>query len=979
MTSRLSPGDPRLATRLRRELEGEVYVDPFTLGRYSTDASFYQIEPLGVVLPRTEEDVVRTIQIATEEDLPVLPRGAGTSQAGQAVGRALIVDTSKYLTRWTDFDRETRTITVEPGVVLDHLNAFLAPHGLWFPVDVATSAQATLGGMAGNNSAGARSLRYGLMVDNVRSIDAVLADGARRTFGQEPGDLDRLSQSDSAYRELVQRIRTVYMEERDELMRRVPTVLRHVAGYNLHRVSLDGHNMAHLLVGSEGTLGFFTSISLSLAPLPRHRVLGVCHFGSLRDAMDAVQHIVTLQPTAVELVDRTLLDLAGENPMFRRALSRFVSGEPAALLLVEFAGDQPEKLETRLQELDLVLPSGGAATVVHAVDPRAQAEIWSVRKAGLNIVMSMRGDRKPVSFIEDCAVPLEHLAEYTSRLTDIFHKYGTSGTFYAHASVGCLHVRPALNLKSERDITHMRRIADEAHALVREFKGSHSGEHGDGLVRSEFLEPMLGPRIARAFATVKEAFDPAGRFNPGKIVRAPRMDDRTIFRYGPDYGWAPVPRAFDWSDWNGWHGAVEMCNNNGACRKRSSGVMCPSYRVTGDEVHVTRGRANTLRLALTGQLGHTAITSDEMYETMELCVSCKACRTECPMGVDMARMKIEFLRLYYDKRRVPLRTRLVAHLPRYAPWAAKLPKLFNLRDRVPGLARVSELALGLSAKRRLPAWRRDAFRDPSANGEPAPVVLFVDTFNRYYEPENVHAAIAVLRHLGHRIAVASPRSGGRPLCCGRTYLNAGFIREARAEAKRVLSALEPHLERGGTIVGLEPSCLLTFRDELNALVPGTAAKRLGERALLFEEFLATTPAPIELQHGPPLPVDRLLVHGHCHQKAFGAMDAVRTVLEWIPHLRVEQIESSCCGMAGSFGYEARHQDVSMAMGELSLFPAVRAAGGRTWIVADGTSCRRQIEDGTGRESHHVAQILSRALGLGGTASEEQEGDTRSGT
>ncbi len=972
---RAGDGTSALGPRLRRELRGEVWFDRFTRGRYSTDASFYQITPLGVVVPRTAADVQRVLAIAAELRVPLVPRGGGTSQGGQAIGEGLVVDTSKYLTGIRDFDPEAGTVRVEPGVILDRLNAFLRPHGLWFPVDPATAAQATIGGMAGNNSAGARSLRYGLMADNVRTIRAALVGGGEYRFAELP---ERLAEATRAgfspeYLALARALRTIYLNEADELARRSPKVMRHVAGYGLQRVGPPDYNLARLLVGSEGTLAFFTEIELALQPLPAATVLGVCHFPTLRHAMDAVPHIVQLGPSAVELVDRTLLGLARENAAFEGAVARFVRGTPDALLLVEFSGSDAATLEHDLTRLeDLMGELGVPKSVVRAVEPAFQREVWSVRKQGLNIVMSMKGDTKPVSFIEDCAVPLEHLGEYTERLSDVFQRHGTSGTWYAHASVGCLHIRPSLNLKDTGDVKKMRAIAEEAHALVREFKGSHSGEHGDGIVRSEFLEPMLGARLVHAFEQIKRVFDPAGLLNPGKIVRPPRMDDRSLFRYMPGYAPRPLAPVLDWSPWGDLLGAVEMCNNNGACRKTAPDVMCPSYRVTRDERDTTRGRANTLRLALTGQLGPDALQSDDMYETLELCVSCKACRRECPTGVDMARMKVEVLHQRHRRYGVSPEERLVGYLPRYAPWAARLAALANLRNRSPWLARLAERWLGLAARRSLPAWRRDQFHrgrrgDRREGRDERPgkrVVLWVDTFNDYFEPENAHAALRVLETAGYDVVVPQPADGGRPICCGRTFLSAGLVEEAREEARRVVETLRPYVERGVPVVGLEPSCLLTVRDEYAAMLSDPWVPRLVERALLLEEFLAQEASRGALQLPlAPQPGRRALVHGHCHQKAFGVMPAVEWALRLVPGIEVETIESSCCGMAGAFGYAARHYDVSMRMAELSLLPVVRAAAPDTWIVADGTSCRHQIKDGAGREAVHVVRVLERALAI----------------
>ncbi len=527
------PGSP-LEARLRREMQGEVRFDAFSRGRYATDASIYQIEPLGVVVPRSRGDAAAAIAIARDEGVPVLPRGGGTSQCGQTVARALVVDCSKHLDRVISVDVEGRRARVEPGVVLDRLNRQLRKDKLFFPVDPSTASRATIGGMTANNSCGSRSLRYGNMVHNVRGVDALLADGTAAWFGEVPGNFDD-NAAPERYRELVTRMRVLHRREADEIERRFPKVLRRVGGYNIDSISDSGHNMARLLVGSEGTLAFFNEIELELQPIPAHRVLGICHFPSFYGAMAATRPIVELGPSAVELVDRTMIDLSRDIPMFRPVVERFVQGEPAALLLTEFAGDDPPENLRRLKALvelmgDLGFPGG----VVEAIDPAFQQAVWEIRAQGLNIMMSMKGDGKPVSFLEDCAVRLEDLADYTDRLTRIFEKHGTYGTWYAHASVGCLHVRPVLNLKQELEVKKMRAIAEEAFAMVREYKGSHSGEHGDGLVRSEFHEAMFGSRMVRAFEEVKDAFDPAGLFNPGKIVRAPKMDDRSLFRFKPD-------------------------------------------------------------------------------------------------------------------------------------------------------------------------------------------------------------------------------------------------------------------------------------------------------------------------------------------------------------------------------------------------------------------------------------------------------------
>jgi FAD/FMN-containing dehydrogenase/Fe-S oxidoreductase len=967
---RAKPGDPALAARLRAEVDGEVLFDAASRGRYSTDASIYQVEPLGVVLPRTEEAVRRVMAIAAEEHIAVLPRGAGSSQCGQTVGAALVIDDSKYLNQLIELDVERRTALVQPGLVLDQLNAALRPHGLWFPVDVSTSAQATLGGMAGNNSCGSRSIAYGNMVHNVLAIDALTAAGERWRFGP----LDDVA-GPPGYAALVNNLRQLHARERDEIEARFPKVLRRVAGYNLDHLGPPHANAAHLLVGSEGTLAWFERLQLKLAPLPAARSLGVVHFASFYRAMDVTQHIVKLGPTAVELVDRTMLDLACEIGAFRKTVQAFLRGEPECVLLVEFSGDERAEQLARLRRLgELMADLGLPGCVVEITDARLQKEIWEVRKAGLNIMMSMKGDGKPVSFIEDCAVPLEHLAEYTERLTRVFERHGTRGTWYAHASVGTLHVRPVLDMRvsgPSGGAHKMRAIAEEACALVKQYKGAYSGEHGDGLVRSEWIAPFFGPRLTAALAEIKSWLDPKGIMNPGKIVQPPSMDDASLFRFKPGYRTIALRSALDWSEYElddaargqGFAKAVEMCNNNGHCRKFDAGTMCPSFRATGDERHLTRGRANTLRLALSGQLeGPLGTEADSaVKDALDLCVSCKGCKRECPTGVDMARMKIEFLAQYRKRHAPGLRELLIAHLPRYAPWAARLPWLANLGNAAP-LRAVRERVTGFSARRALPAWRADYLRDSEAPPQSAEreVVLFADTFNRWFEPENARAAIAVLRAAGYAPLLVSG-ADGKPLCCGRSYLSVGLVEHARAQARRTLDALSPWVERGVPVLGLEPSCLYTLRDEFTALVPGAETRSLAGQALLVEEFLAQEADAGRLALKlKPVAADALL-HGHCHQKAFGAMGALERALALVPGLKVSTVESSCCGMAGSFGYEAEHYEISMRMAEQGLLPAMCKASLYTLPLAGGFSCRHQIADGAGRQALHPVRLLAQAL------------------
>lgn len=934
--------------------------DPAGRARYATDASIYQMLPEAVVVPKTVEDIAAAMTIAREEGVPILPRGGGTSQCGQTVNRAVVLDNTRHLNGILEVDAENLTARVQPGLVLDELNRALKPHGLWFPVDPSTASRCTLGGMAANNSSGGRSLRYGIMRDNTRAISAILPDGSKARF-------DSATPGPGPCADLVADMKALGRREAAEIDARFPKLLRRVGGYNIDALTGNDVNMAHLLVGSEGTLAYFTELELRLAPLPGEKVTGVCHFPDFHAAMDAAQHLVTLKPQAVELVDDTMIALGRDIPLFRRTIESFVEGDPAALLLVEFAEGSAAANAAKLAELSQMMGDLGFAFsetgsrwggVVPVTDNALQGAIGEYRKAGLNIMMSMKEAGKPISFVEDCAVALPDLAEYTRGLTEIFARHGTKGTWYAHASVGCLHVRPVLNMRQDSDVKTMRAIAEEAFELVRRYKGSHSGEHGDGIVRSEFHARMFGARIVRSFEQVKARFDPGGLMNPGKIVHPPAMDDRLLFRYHPDYAVPEFEAALDWSAWpgagGGFQGAVEMCNNNGACRKLKGGVMCPSFRATRNERDVTRGRANTLRFAISGQMPG-GLGSDAMAEAMKYCTSCKACRRECPTGVDMARMKIEVLAARRRERGLTLAEKLIGYLPRYAPKASGMAWLMNLRNRAGPVRKLTEGITGISLRRNLPVWSRKPFRDGEAQEDDPQVLLFADVFNRYFEPENLRAAVRVLRAAGLRVAVARDGSG-RALDCGRTLLAVGCVEEARQEARRVIAATREAVARGVSVVGLEPSSILTFRDEFLGLCPGPEAEALAKAALTFEEFLAPR-ADLPLK-----PVDHPIhVHGHCHQKAHDAVTPMLELLRRIPGAEVRMIESGCCGMAGAFGYAPDTIDVSLKMAGLDLFPALDAAPEDAIIVADGTSCRHQIADGTSRRAIHVARLLDQAL------------------
>ena len=965
---------------LKRSIEGDFLESAFDLGRYATDASIYQLMPKAVVVPKTVEDAREVIYFAKKNGFSVLARGGGTSQNGQTVNKSIVIDNSKYLNKVLDFDPISRSCTVEPGIVLDELNRFLKPHGLFFPVDVSTSSRATIGGMVGNNSAGGRSIRYGIMRDNVNSIDAITSNAELARFGMMPEHTFGLD-------EVLPELLNLGINNRFEIERRFPKVLRRVGGYNLDAL-LEGTlskrpgsnaatsdiNLAHLIVGSEGTLNYSSAIELKLSPLPAAKIMALCHFSSFYSAMDAAQHIVGLNPMTVELIDETMVSLARTIPLFKSTVEDYVKGNPAAILVVEFSEETWSGNLSKVDQLKEIMVAIFSENLkkcktdqgIVVIEPLVeQNRISEMRKSGLNIMMSMKSDAKPVSFVEDCAVPLPHLADYTQGLTDIFKKHGTHGTWYAHASVGCLHVRPILNMKIGSDVAKMRAIALEAFELVKKFSGSHSGEHGDGISRSEFNPVMFGDKLNTAFMTLKKILDPSDLFNPGKIVNAPKMDERDLFRYAPGYKASDFTTKLDWKSWHGaaggFQGAVEMCNNNGACRKLVGGVMCPSFRITGHEKDSTRGRANTLRLAMSGQLGSDAMISDQMKESLKLCVSCKACKRECPTGVNMSSMKIEMNALRAEKYSLSLHDRLIAYLPNYASVVAKVPWLMNLRDRVPGLPFLSEKIIGFSSRRRLPVWRSDYFKSSEISNEPKgklPVILFGDTFNRYFEPENLRSAVNVLKAAGYTPFAPIPKSNkNSEICCGKTHLSVGNVDLARVTATQLVETYLPYASAGIPIVGLEPSCLFTIKDEIPMLLQSDDADLVAKHVMTFEEILMANANEIRFKPRKA----KALLHGHCHQKAFDAMGPVEQILSYVDGLEVEPIATSCCGMAGDFGYAADTFDYSIQMAELDLLPTVRKASDDTLIIADGTSCRSQIFDGSGRQAIHVARFLDRQL------------------
>ncbi len=950
----------KIGKEISSKVDGKTLFDEFSRGRYSTDASVYQIKPLGVVLPKDTNDVLSLMEYSQKNSVPLLARGGGSSQCGQTVGESVVLDYSKHQNKILELNVEEKYVWVQPGVVLDHLNAYLKPHGLWFPVDVSTSSRATIGGMSANNSCGSRSLYYGNMVHNVLAIEAILDDGSIFNFDQiNKNYLATKNNQDRLYK-IIDKFIDVRQQVGGEIDANWPTTQRRVGGYNIDLIDPEGFNSSNLLVGSEGTLSLFNKIKLKLSEIPKNKILGVCYFDNFHQAMELSKEIVKLKPTCVELMDQNLLNLAKEIPMYAGGIKKYIKGNPEAVLMVEFIDTEKSVYEKKIKDLEyLVLNQNKKNEFSYYSDLSEQKEVFEIRKAGLNILMSMKGDRKPVAFIEDCAVSLEHLADYTARLKEIFKKYGTSGMFYAHASVGTLHVRPVLNMKSDKDIQNMRSISEEAFEMVKDYKGSHSGEHGDGIVRSEFHEMMFGKKITNAFEEIKDTFDSKNLLNPGKIVRPFKSNDRSLMRYKSGYQTENIDTHYDWSNWGQFSDAVEMCNNNGACRKLDSGVMCPSYRVTKEEKDLVRGRANTLRLALSNQLPEGSFASKEMYETMELCVSCKACQRECPMSVDMAKMKSEFLSHYYKKFSMRIKDRVISDMPRLI-WLLKIvAPIFNKIKNIPLISTIVE-KFGFATARTMPeVQNQNALREiyESQTVSENKVILFADTFNINFENENLVYAIKVLNKFGYQAIIPSFGKDKlkRPLCCGRTYISYGQLDKASEELNRFNDYVIQNNYVDLPVVGIEPSCLLTFNDEYQTLKNVNNKEQIKNKFYLLEEFILE-----QIRNNNKIKANKfdqnVLIHGHCHQKSQDRMKGLTNLLSEL-NINNKMIDSSCCGMAGSFGYDSKTYDVSKKMANLSLIPAINNSSEKDFIVANGTSCRHQISDLSEKKGKHVSELL----------------------
>jgi FAD/FMN-containing dehydrogenase/Fe-S oxidoreductase len=967
-----------LEAHLSDTLAGEVRFDLYSKALYSTDASLYQIQPIGVVIPKDRQDIIKTVQIASEHNVPILPRGGGTSLAGQSVGEAIVLDMSKYMNQLLEVNVAERWARVEPGIVLDELNHQLKPHGLMYAPDVATSSRANVGGTIGNNSAGSHSLIYGKTIDHVMSLDLVLSNADEITAS--PISLEALEvkkQGNTLEANIYRELCRICEHNEAEIRKRYPRILRRVAGYNLDEFVKDAgskevtpyrrdgcdenhpFSLTKILVGSEGTLATTVEATVNLVPVPNLTALCVVHFESLIASMEAMQPILECNPTAVELIDKTILDMARGSLEFSR-LTTFIEGEPAALLAVEFYGETHAALESQLERLEQMLKSAGFGyAFVRCFTAEEKSRVWETRKAGLGLLMGMKGDAKPVGFVEDAAVPIAHLPEYVRRFDEIVTAHGTTAAYYAHASVGLLHNRPIVNLKSETDIQKMHDIAREVRDLLMELDGAMSGEHGDGLVRSEWIESMFGPEIYQALTEVKRAFDPKGLMNPGKIVDAPPMTEN--LRFGSDYDTIKIDTYFDFSSQGGFGRSIEMCNGVGACRKTLTGTMCPSFIGTREEEHSTRGRANALRSIISGALPHTEFTDERLQEVLDLCLGCKACKAECPSNVDMAKIKYEVMAHYHKANGLPLHRRLFGEIGALAPFGSMFSPFSNWAVNN-GISKwIAEKLVGVDRRRDMPTFVRPTYEQwfqkrRSRQTSAKKVVLFPDTFMNYSEPSIGKAAVELLEACGFEVLLPEKR------CCGRPLISEGMLDRAIENANYNIDALRGYADEGIPIIGCEPSCTSAITDDYVELIGTPDAKRVAEATYSFEEFFAQLvekdALPLKFSAEPR----DILLHGHCHQRALVGIQPTVQMLSLPVQYNVSVIDSSCCGMAGAFGYEKAHYDLSMKIGELRLFGAVREKPPDSFTLsAAGFSCRHQLEHGTGVQPKHPIEVLRASI------------------
>jgi FAD/FMN-containing dehydrogenase/Fe-S oxidoreductase len=957
-----------LASQLREKCKGDVLSDDASLGMYSTDASFYQITPLVVLLPKDEDDVRAATRIARENNVNILPRGGGTSLAGQTVGKALVIDFSKYMNKILDVNQEERWVRVQPGRVRDELNAELAKYGLHFSPDPATANRANVGGMVGNNSSGTKSILFGKTVDHILEARVLLAGGEEMNLKECTSDeYDQKALQQDREGEIYRGFKEIITKNSEEIRNRFPKVMRRVGGYNLDEfVYTDKWNLAKLITGSEGTLALTLELKLNLDPLPKYKSVVVVHYAELLEAIRSVPPMLKYKPSAVEIIDRTVLRLSREN-LTTKMHCHFLQGDPAAILIVEFYGETPADVIKRPNDMIEELKSlGFGYTYPFFTEGKEYDDVWHLRKKGLGLMMGIKGEKKALSFIEDSAIPVPDLPEYIDKVLKICAKHNTEVSMYAHASVGVIHVQPLLDLRQQEDIENLKKITDETFELVQHYNGSWSGEHGDGLVRSAYNEKFFGTALYNAFREVKRLFDPANIMNPGKIVDAEPMDKN--LRYGTNYADAEVRTEFLYRRENSFRESVHMCTGVGECRKHLGGTMCPSFKATRDEEHSTRGRANALRLAMSGQLGNSkgvhsdrerdGLTSERLHQVMDLCISCKACKSECPSNVDMAKMKSDVAQMYYDEHGTTLRDRLIRDAPAMAArFSGTLAGMVNSVQDTGLFRNVMEGLAGFDKRRKLPSYAKETFQKAiqrRTNGSiksERKVVLFADTYVSYHEPGIGLSALELLESCGYEVIVANVG------CCQRTKISHGFLRDAKRDGAKTVSALKPYLDAGLHVVVCEPSCASALNDDLPDLLADEGISiQLKNQVKVVDEFLAHELESGLLNHSFEAVSSSVSIHGHCHQKALYGTNSMKQILG-LTGASVGEIPSGCCGMAGSFGYEKEHYEISRKIGEAVLFPAVKGLKEGTTLVANGFSCRHQIEHFTGVKAKHWVEVV----------------------
>ena len=962
MTVQASASDTRqLVDELNLQVQGEVRFDKMSRALWSTDASIYQIEPVGVVLPKTKDDIIAVLETAQKYGVSVLPRGGGTSLAGQTVGESIVLDFSRYMRDVVEINPEEGWVRTQPGIILDELNRILAPHNVLFAPDPSTSSRGNVGGALGNNSCGAHSIMWGKTVDNVHELDVILSNGDTTTFGQLSGDSLEAKMRGSGFEgDIYRSLFEIGEGNRDEILSRYPKIQRRVSGYNLDEfVSGSNFNMARFVVGSEGTLVTITEAKLRVVPVPKYKGLAVLHCMELIESMEATVAALDLDPSAIELIGSMIIRQAQSNLSYSR-ITDFIEGEPEALLAIELVANSEKELAHKFDLLKEMISKGGwGYSLVWLTKDADQEKVWDVRKAGLGLMMNVPGDAKPLPFVEDTAVSPHVLPDFVRRFDSIVRKHGTEAGYYGHASVGCLHIRPLINLKNQEGIDRMVAISDEISDLVLEFGGSMSGEHGDGLVRSGYNEKMFGSQIYQAFRDVKTAFDPKKIMNPGKIVDSPPMTDN--LRYGSTYGTLSPQTGFAFAEEGSFATAIEMCNGQGACRKVHGGTMCPSYMATRDEEHSTRGRANALRAAMSGAIPTDMLTSERLYQVMDLCLECKACKAECPSNVDMAKLKYEFLNIYHQENGYGLNNRFFGNVDLLSKMGAFFAPISNWMMNTSFSKQLLEKTIGIDKRRQLPnfapqtfqQWFRSRVDTETPKNPKGMVVLFPDTTTNYNHPELGIATVNILEKLGYEVILPNSR------CCGRPMLSNGMMSQAKANVDFNISSIYPFVEKGAKLVGIEPSCALGFISDFSDLASEPEkAKEISENTMLIEDFFLYATKEEDFQFTNPPQNQKVVFHGHCHQKALVGTTSAMEVLKTIPGLEPVEIKSGCCGMAGSFGFYKDHFDISMQIGENTLFPAIREENDDVIVVSEGVSCRQQIEQGTQRKKNHLVELLS---------------------